>query len=437
MRQGSKAALRNYLIEESESVRENPPHEENWLIDGMAAVKYVPAQQSWGKYAAALLKFCLPASDSKPQQLGIIFDSYSKATMKELTQRRRGTPGRRTRITSSEQDMPKGKDWDSFLRNSENKTELMRFLVDYYKTDAVRSKLKVPLTVTEEDNTWLITQLKIEMLDSCNHHEADTRLILHASKSTDPVIVRATDTDVFVLLTYAYSVIKPLQDWMMKIDHERYVSIKALTDRFGDEMCQALPAYHSITGCDTTSFPFGVGKVKPLKKTKKLGKFQLLSQLGTSRTSVEDIADAKTFFRTCMYAGSEHEEYVRTRIRMYDKQKVKSSSSILPDESSTNEHLKRSDLQAFIWYQCLKQDIEYPSIKHRGWEETEDGIRPIWFTCPQFPPSLSVTSSRRRLTPGKYTFIYSKATQGFHLLFQTCCLSFSNTIHSLILSKSI
>ena len=220
----------------------------------------------------------------------------------------------------------------------------------------------------------------------------------------------------------------------MKIDHERYVSVKALTDRFGDEMCQALPVYHSITGCDT-SFPFGVGKVKPLKKTKKLGKFQLLSQLGTSRTSVEDIADAKTFFRTCMYAGSEHEEYVRTRIRMYDKQKVKSSSSILPDESSTNEHLKRSDLQAFIWYQCLKQDIEYPSIKHRGWEEMEDGIRPIWFTCPQFPPSPLVTSSRRRLTQGKYTFIYCKATQGFHLLFQTCCLSFSNTIHSLILSK--
>ena len=82
---------------------------------GLVAVKSVPAQQTWGKYAAALLKFCLPASDSKPQQLGIIFDSYSTATMKELTKHRRGTPGRRTLITSSEQDMPKGKDWDSFL----------------------------------------------------------------------------------------------------------------------------------------------------------------------------------------------------------------------------------------------------------------------------------------------------------------------------------
>ena len=190
LRQGSKAALRNYLIEESQSLCDEPPHRGNWLIDGMAAVKSVPAQQTWGEYAEALFKFCLPLSDSKPLHLGIIFDSYNAVTTKELTQRRRGIPGRRTHITSSEQSMPKKKDWDSFLRNSENKTEMIRFLVNYYKTDVVRSKLKIPLIVTEEENTCLITNVKVEMLDSSNHHEADTRLILQASKSKDPVIVR-------------------------------------------------------------------------------------------------------------------------------------------------------------------------------------------------------------------------------------------------------
>jgi hypothetical protein len=34
---------------------------------------------------------------------------------------------------------------------------------------------------------------------------------------------------------------------------------------------------------------------------------------------------------------------------MYNTQKVKSSFSILPDESSTDEHLKRSDLQTLMW----------------------------------------------------------------------------------------
>ena len=119
-------------------------------------MKSVPAQQTWGEYAE--FKFCLPLSDSKPLQLGIIFDSYSAVTTKELTQRRRGIPGRRTHITSSEQSMPKRKDWDSFLRNSENKTEMIRFLVNYYKTDVVRSKLKIPLIVTEEENIWLINK---------------------------------------------------------------------------------------------------------------------------------------------------------------------------------------------------------------------------------------------------------------------------------------
>ena len=94
LRQGSKAALRNYLIEESQSLCDEPPHRGNWLIDGMAAVKSVPAQQTWGEYAEALFKFCLPLSDSKPLQLGIIFDSYNAVTTKELTQHHRGISGK-------------------------------------------------------------------------------------------------------------------------------------------------------------------------------------------------------------------------------------------------------------------------------------------------------------------------------------------------------
>ena len=38
------------------------------------------------------------------------------------------------------------------------------------------------------------------------------------------------DTDILILLTFAYSVRKPLQNWLMMIDHERYVSVKALVD---------------------------------------------------------------------------------------------------------------------------------------------------------------------------------------------------------------
>lgn len=90
--------------------------------------------------------------------------------------------------------------------------------------------------------------------------------------------------------------------------------------------------------------------------------------------------------------------------------KVKSSSSILPDENSTSQHLKRSDLQVFLWYQCLQENIEYPSITDRGWENTEDGIKPVWFTCPQFLPSLSKKKSGK----GNFKVSYSVAQLYFH-----------------------
>jgi hypothetical protein len=148
--------------------------------------------------------------------------------------------------------MPQGKDWDLFLNNPDNKIELIQFLVNHYKSDPVRSKLEIPLTLTEEEKTWLVVKRTgIQELGQCNHTEADTRLVLHASRCDGPVIVRAADTDIMILLCHAFPICKPQHDWLMKVDH-RYVSISKVVEHFGDEVCKVLPAYHSITGCDTT-----------------------------------------------------------------------------------------------------------------------------------------------------------------------------------------
>ena len=73
---------------------------------------------------------------------------------------------------------------------------------------------------------------------------------------------------------------------------------------------------------------------------------------------------------------------------MYERQKVKSSLGIIPDENSTTQHLKRSCLQAYIWHQCTQQMINYPPLTEAwGWKEEETGIVPIWYTYSQFPPN--------------------------------------------------
>ena len=57
----------------------------------------------------------------------------------------------------------------------------------------------------------------------------------------------------------------------------------------------------------------------------------------------------KTFFQTIMFPVKDNESIVETRSQMYKKQKQKSSSNLIPNQSSLLEHLKRNKLQTIIW----------------------------------------------------------------------------------------
>lgn len=79
----------------------------------------------------------------------------------------------------------------------------------------------------------MITSEEVLLLEQCNHHEADTRVVRHASLSDRPVVVVATDTDMFVLLVYAFSKVAPAEKWYMKIDKDSYVDIEMFAELMG------------------------------------------------------------------------------------------------------------------------------------------------------------------------------------------------------------
>ena len=95
-------------------------------------------------------------------------------------------------------------DWNNFLDNGENKTELINCFLRYFNTQKVRSRFKVKPLFAESTNTWEITPSGTNMLFTCSLHEADTCIVLHESRSIKPVIITATDTGVLVLLAHAY-----------------------------------------------------------------------------------------------------------------------------------------------------------------------------------------------------------------------------------------
>ena len=76
--------------------------------------------------------------------------------------------------------------------------------------------------------------------------EADTRLILEATKSDNHVIIRSADIDALMLMCYAHQEKDVQKEWIMVIDDATYVSIKEIRYYNGDEICSILPAYHRL-----------------------------------------------------------------------------------------------------------------------------------------------------------------------------------------------
>ena len=101
----------------------------------------------------------------------------------------------------------------------------------------------------------------------CTHEEADTRMFVHVADHTfngfTNVALRTTDSDVVVI---AISVIKHLQElselWIVfgTGKNFRYIPAHEIANQLGEARAGALPAFHSITGCDTVSALYGKGK---------------------------------------------------------------------------------------------------------------------------------------------------------------------------------
>ena len=412
LRQSNKSGFRNHLIEEGNAVEyfcyhviedshcsmKSVPSRGDWII------RSVTVRNNWRDYGEAFLAFCCPPINTEPNAVIIVMDTYGENRVKEITQKGRGEEGKRIHITGEQQNMPSAKDWPSFLQNAENKINLISFLANYYKKSDVRASLEIPLIITEGNHTWKITRDSVQDIFECNHVEADTRVVLHASESLNPVRVVASDTDILLLQVYTYSQVRMSHSndgfaWYMKIDSERFVNVSLIYDFYGYDICNAILAFHSLTGFDTTSYPFGCGKVKPFKKMLKQKKFDLIEHFGlASCNSDDDFDEPLKFFQTIVYNGNELESLLQTRIAMYDKQREKSSLRLIPDISSCVQHVKRAWLQTNTWVQCMERMICHADPKNYGWQQTENGLKPIWFICPQLPPSLKRKERKRPAT---------------------------------------
>ena len=95
-------------------------------------------------------------------------------------------------------------------------------------------------------------------IDQCNHVEADIRLIFHALHCAAEFLI-----DLWILtlpFRWPHSMFDELLIAFGVKTHYRYIAVHTIANKLGRDKSRALPYFHALTGCETTSSFSNVGK---------------------------------------------------------------------------------------------------------------------------------------------------------------------------------
>ena len=105
----------------------------------------------------------------------------------------------------------------------------------------------------------------------CDHEEADSKMFIYAhyaaeSENTSSAIVTRPDTDAAVLCLFHCSMLNFIELWshIGTGKKRRFIPVHVITEKLSEEIIRVLLAFHTLTGCDSTSAPFGCGKKRHL-----------------------------------------------------------------------------------------------------------------------------------------------------------------------------
>ena len=266
LRQSStKSTLRHFLITKvPEAINLDAPEKARWIFDGFSLYHQFKPRETYKEWFKCILLSIMPSEALNPIQIEIVNDFYGERSVK--ADLRYTDQCMKYHLQSYHQKMPQGREWKKFFTNSENKNNLVRLALEFFKSLEGRLLLRVPLIFTCAEKRYEISQDGVEVLQFCNHFEADTKVIFQAATDDTPVVVVAKDTDTFVLITFSFYKLCPANPWFMCYKPDHYIDIQKIAKFIGPDISSVFPQIHAISGCDTTAYKYGTSKVTLLKK---------------------------------------------------------------------------------------------------------------------------------------------------------------------------
>ena len=196
-------------------------------------------------------------------RIDIVADLYDPLSIKTPTRETRGNAAADSFTGSTL--MPT--DMNEFTKNSENKTILNSLIAthalqpetwawDHEVVVTDGTTIKSSRDGEKEIFTWI----------QATHEEADNRMLIHIIDMLEcgitDIMVRATDTDVIIiLLSFMIQFENQHEDVKITVDFgnrdsRRMIDLNKSYENFENNHATtlALPIFHALTGCDSTSF---------------------------------------------------------------------------------------------------------------------------------------------------------------------------------------
>jgi hypothetical protein len=397
----NKAQLMHMLEERSAARDYEMPTDCTVIMDGNALLQSLTnLPETFGGLALIVFN-CLP----KVSVVHFVTDSYHSNSIKQSERDRRGSSskyvigGRMTKLP---------RDFSSFMHNSENKTQLISFLLKEWQSQDYLDRLRNRIVYfvcgefcyrLQNENGAGITVTPIESLHS-SQEEADTRIILHCMYTAqsmapnDTIVVRSPDTDVFIiLLSYSFDICCQVLFDTGNGNTRRLLSINSIASTLDAETVRALPAFHAFTGCDCTSAFVRRGKKGPFKVMTSNRQFiNVFCQVGLTANPLDvNILNDLERFVCCMYGQQHQSETSKVRSNIFQSRygsKYMASLSagsntgidlslLPPCRMTLHKHCLRANYQSFIWRHAHVAYPEVPSPHGLGWLKDSDGILQI------------------------------------------------------------
>ena len=382
LRMGNKAQLLPCLEDLAVSQADKPTVDA-LIMDGAAIVHMIPPRNC-STFAAYARNVFLPYLEgmlaSTNTRLDVVFDIYQPGSLKSAAREIRGQ-GDRRRVAPT---TPVPRNWNGFLKNEVNKTELFDLLA--LEISSLSSSKHV--VVTQGGN--ILTNKpddKTDAIRTSTQEEADTRLLLHLFNAYQSgcrkLMIKTVDTDVVVLSIAAMTCMPAEELWIAfgTGRNLRYIPIHDISVRLGTDVCKALPMFHSFTGCDTVSSFYSIGKKTAWNIWQVFPEVtDVFVKLSCPCEVTDSDIEVLQRFTILLYNRTSEETEVNTARRILFTQKNRSIETIPPTLGSLTQHIRRAAYQAgHIWGQMLIACPEVPDPGQWGWKQGQPHQwQPLW-----------------------------------------------------------